>query len=145
MTLKIAYPPRIDFSLSKPGDAILFTTLNLGSVFSQVLLWRQYCNKTCFASGLVFTNGRGSPSSCAKTYHRFMAQTLTSVKMKYGNFIIFHVDYVLIVKLVLRNRIDEQDALFNCMKRAEFKPKPSNCEILKDTKTIWTRRWTSMV
>ena len=51
-----AYPiPRIDESLSKLGHAKFFTTLDLGSVFWQVLLRKQDRDKTGFAlrAGIV--------------------------------------------------------------------------------------------
>ena len=51
--MKNAYPiPRIDESLSKLGDAKIFTTLDLGSVFWQVPLRKQDSDKTGFACEL---------------------------------------------------------------------------------------------
>ena len=53
VTVKDAYPiPRIDKSLSKLGDAELFTTLDLGSAFWQVPLRKQDKDKTGFACQL---------------------------------------------------------------------------------------------
>ena len=53
MTIEDAYPiPRFDESLSKLGDAKLYTTLDLGSAFWQVPLRKQDWEKTGFACEL---------------------------------------------------------------------------------------------
>ena len=56
VTIKDAYPiPRIDESLSKLGDAKLFTTLDMCSAFWQVPLRKQDREKTGFVCELGYT------------------------------------------------------------------------------------------
>ena len=67
------------------------------------------------------------------TFHRLMAQALTSVTKKYGNLVMCYVDDVVIATTTLEDHIERLDEVFACMKRAGLKCKPSMCEILKDS------------
>ena len=62
---------------------------------------------------------------------RLMAQALTRVTKKYGNFGMCYVDDVVIATPTLEDHIDRLDEVFGCMKRAGLKCKPSKCEILR--------------
>ena len=64
------------------------------------------------------------------TFQRLMAQALTKVTKKYGNLVMCYVDDVVIAIPTLADHIDE---LFNCMKTAGLKCKPSKCEILRNS------------
>ena len=67
------------------------------------------------------------------TSQRLMAQTLTKVTKKYGNLVMCRVDDVVIATPTLADHIDRLDEVFNCMKTAGLKCKPSKCEILRDS------------
>ena len=137
MTIKDAYPiPRIDESLSKLGDAEFFTTLDLGSAFWQVPLRKQDRKKTGFACELGLFQWKRMPfelCNTTATFHRLMAQALTSVTKKYGNLIMCYVDDVVIATPTLEDHIERLDEVFTCMKQAGLKCKPSKCEILRDS------------
>ena len=62
-----------------------------------------------------------------------MAEALTRVTKKYGNFVMCYVDDVVIATPTLEDHIDWLDEVFGCMKRAGLKRKPSKCEILRDS------------
>ena len=67
------------------------------------------------------------------TFQRLMAHALTRVTKKYGNLEMCYVDDVVIATPTLENHIDRLDEVFDCMKRAGLKCKPSKCEILRDS------------
>ena len=123
MTIKDAYPIlRIDGSLSKLGDAKFFTTLDLDSAFlgSDLGLyqWKRMPFGLCNATAI---------------FRRVMAQALTRVTKKYGNFAMCYVDDVVITTPTLEDHIDWHDEVFGCMKRTGLKCEPSKSEILRDS------------
>ena len=67
------------------------------------------------------------------TFQRLMAQALTIVTKKYGNLVMCYVDDLVIATLTLEDHLDRLDEVFDCMKRAGLKWKPSKCEILRDS------------
>ena len=67
------------------------------------------------------------------TFQRLMAQALTSLTKKYGNLVMSYVDDVVIAITTLIDYIDRLDEVFDCIKRAGLKCKPSKCEILRDS------------
>ena len=137
MTIKDAYPiPRIGESLSKLGDAKIFTTLDLSSAFWQVSLRKQDREKAGFACELGLFQWKrmlfGFGNATA-TFQRLMAQALTNAIKKYGNLITCYVDDVVIATPTLEDHIARLDEVFTCMKKAGLKCKPSKCEILRDS------------
>ena len=100
VTIKDAYPiPRIDESLSKLGDAMFFTTLDLGSAFWQVPLRKKDREKTGFACELGLNQWKRMPfglCNATATFQRLMAQAFTRVTKKYGNLVMCYVDEVVI-------------------------------------------------
>ena len=52
---------------------------------------------------------------------------------KYGNLVNGYLDDVVIAIPTLEDHIDRLDEVFDCMKRAGLKCKPSKCEILRDS------------
>ena len=137
VTIKDAYPiPRIDESISKLGDAKIFTTLDLGSAFWQVPLRKKDREKTGFACELGLYQWKRMPfglCNATATFQRLMAQALTRVTKRYGNLVMCYVDDVVIATPTLEDHIDRLDEVFGCMKRAGLKCKPSKCEILSDS------------
>ena len=67
------------------------------------------------------------------SFQRLMAQPLTRVTKKYRNLVMCYVDDVVIATPTLEEHFDRLKEVFGCMKRAGFKCKPSNCEILRDS------------
>ena len=132
-TIKDAYPiPRIDESLSKLGDAKIFTTLHLGSAFWRVPLRKEDKEKTGFACEFgLYQWKRISFGLCnaTATFQRLMTQALTRVTKKYENLVMCYVDDVVIATPTLADRINRLDEVFDCMERAVLKCKPSKCEI----------------
>ena len=137
VTVKDAYPiSRIDESLSKLGDAKLFTTLDLGSVFWQVPLRKQDRDKTGFACELGLFQWKKmlfGLCNATATFQRLMAQMLTSLTKKYGNLVMCYVDDMVIATPTLEDHIERLDDVFACMKRKRMNSKPSKCEFLKDS------------
>ena len=135
VTVKDAFPiPRIHESLSKLGDAKFFTTLDLGSVVWQVPLRKQDRDKTGFACELRLFQWKRMPfglCNATATFHRLMAQALTSVTKKYGNLIMCYVLDVMIATPTLENHTGvclclphlhwRTTQVFACMKRAGLK------------------------
>ena len=135
VTVNDAYPiPRIGESLSRLGDTKFFTTLDLGSAFWQVNL-RNRKNRIRICELRLYQWKRMPFGLCnaTATFQRLMAQALTRVTKKYGNFVMCYVDNVVIATPTLEDHIDRLDEVFGCMKRAGLKCKPSKCEILRDS------------
>ena len=65
------------------------------------------------------------------TFHRLMSQVLTSITTKYGNLMMCYMNDVVIATPTLADHIDRLDEVFDCMKRAGLKCKPSKCEIIR--------------
>ena len=57
-------------------------------------------------------------------FQRLMAQALTRVTKKYGNLVMYDVDYVVIATSTLEDNIERLDELLACMRRAGLKYKP---------------------
>ena len=137
VTIKDAYPiPRIDKSLFKLGHAKFFKTLYLSSAFWQVPLRKQDRQKTGFACEQGLCQWKKMPfglCNATATFQRFKAQALTNETNKYGNLIMCYVDDVVIATPTLENHIERLDEVFNCMKEAGLKCKPSKCEILRES------------
>ena len=123
--MKHAYPiPRIDESLSKLGDAKIFTTLDLGSAFWQVPLQKKGREKTGFACQLGLYQWKKMPfglCNATATFQRLMAQALTRVMKKYGNLVMCYVDDVVIASPTLEDHIDWLVEVFGCTKGAGLK------------------------
>ena len=68
------------------------------------------------------------------TFQRLTAQALTSITKKYGNFVMCYVDELVIATPTLTDHIEIFDEVFDYIKRAGLKCKPSKCEIPKDSK-----------
>ena len=89
--------PRIGENFSKLGDAKFFKTLDLVSAFWQVPLRKQDREKTGFVYELGLFRWKRMPfglCNATATFQRLMAQALTNVTKKYGNFIMCYVDDV---------------------------------------------------
>ena len=73
--------------------------------------------------------------SCDATaiFQRLMAQVLTRVTKNHGNLVMCYVDDVVIATPTLADHIDRLDGVFDCMKRAGLKCKPSKFEFLRDS------------
>ena len=67
------------------------------------------------------------------TFQRLISQALTRVTKKYGNLVMLYVEDVVIATTTLADHIDRLDEVFDCMKRAGLKCKPSKCGILRDS------------
>ena len=67
------------------------------------------------------------------TFQGLMAQALTGVTKKFGNCVMCYVDGVFIATPTLEDHIDWLEEVFDSMKRADLKCKPSKCEILRDS------------
>ena len=86
-------------------------------------------------------------SNATATFQRLMAQALTRMTKKYGNLVMCYVDDVVIATSTLEDHIDRLDEVFDCMKRAGLKCKPSKCEIPRDSikylgrMVEWWRAW----
>ena len=62
-----------------------------------------------------------------------MAQALTSITKKYGNLVMCCVDDVVTATPTFGDQIERLDEVFDCMKRAGLKRKPSRSETLIDS------------
>ena len=137
MTKRDAYPiPRIDESLSKLCDAKFFKTLDLDSAFWQVPLRKMDRKKTGFTCELGLYQWKRKPYGLCKTtatFQRLMAQALICITKKYGVLVMCYVDDVVIATPTLVDHIDRLDEVFDCMKRADLKCKPTKWEILRDS------------
>ena len=73
------------------------------------------------------TSGRGCSSARAlrRALKTPRAQALTSVKKTYGNLVMRYVDNVVIATPILPDHIDGLEKVFECMKIAGLKCKPS--------------------
>ena len=110
---------------SQIGDAKIFTTLDLGSAFWQVVpLRKQERDKTGFACELGLFQWKRMPfgiRNATATFQRLMAHALTSVTKKYGNLVMCYVDDVVIATSTLEDHIERLEEVFACMKRAGLK------------------------
>ena len=68
-----------------------------------------------------------------ETFQRLMIQALASITKKFGNLVTCYVVNVVIATSILTEHIDRLDEVFECMKKAGLKIKPSKCEILRDS------------
>ena len=133
VTIKDAYLiARIDANLSKLG----ISTLDLVSAFWQVPLRKKDREKIGFAYELGLYQWKRMLSglcNATATIQRLVAQALTSISKKYENVVMCYVDDVCMETSTLTDHIDRFDEVFDCIKRAGLKCKPSKCEILRDS------------
>ena len=129
--------PRIDESLSKLGDSKIFTTLDLVSAFWQFPLRKKIeREKTECSLELGLYQCKRMPSGLWKamaTFQKLMAQNSISITKKYGDLLMCYVEDIMIATPTLADHIDRLDEVFDCMRRAGLKSKPSKCEILRES------------
>ena len=116
------------------GDAIFFTTHDLGSAFWQVPLRKQERDKTGFACELGLFQWKRTPfglCNATATFQRLVAPALTSMTKKNGHLVMCYVDDVVIATPTQEDHIERLDEVFACIKRTGLKCKPSKCDILK--------------
>ena len=127
--------PRIDESLSKLCDTKFFTTLVLGSAFWQFHLRKRIeREKTGFACELGLYQCKRMPFGLCKamaTFQKLMAQGSTSITKNDKNLVMCYMDDIMIATPTLADHMDKLDEIFDCIKRAGLKSKPSKCEILR--------------
>ena len=116
------------------GNAKYFTTLVLGFAFWQVPLREEDKPKTAFACELGLFQKRKPFGLCnaTATFHRLMSRVLTVVTQKHGSIILCYVDDVFVATPTKNDHIDRLNEVFEKLRQAGLKCKPSKFEILKD-------------
>ena len=100
VTIKDAYPlPRIDESLSRLGNARVFTSIDLAWAFWQIPVKKAHRHKTAFACELGLFEWRRMPfglCNASATFQRAISRALAKIKQRHGSMVMAYIDDIVI-------------------------------------------------
>ena len=124
-TVKDTFPlPRIDASLSRIGNAKIFTTLDLAWTFWQVPLKKRDRKETAFACELGQFEWRRMPfglCNASATFHRSITRALQRIQQRQGSVVMAYIDDIGIATETIVDHLVMIKEVFDCPREAGFK------------------------
>jgi len=132
VTIKDAYPlPRIDACLDTLSGAKLFSAIDLRSSYPQVPMHEDDADKTTFIVRTGTYRFRRVPfelCNAGSTFQRVMDLTLNGLNF---NMCLVYLDDIIVYSADVGEHITRLEKLFERLRAASLKLKPSKCELLK--------------
>ena len=126
VTVKDAFPlPRIDESLSRIGNAKIFTSIDLAWAFWQIPL--KMCDRkiTAFACELGLSEWRRMPfglCNASATFQRSITIALQKIQQRHGSVVMAYIDDIVIATKIIEDHLGSESEKY-------LKGKPdSRCE-----------------
>ena len=136
-TLKDAYPlPRIDDCLDNFGNAKFFSTLDLQSGYWQISVAEEDKPKTAFVtrSGLYEYNTMPfGLCNAPSTFQRCMELIFRGLQWKV---VLIYLDDIIIFSETFKTHLERINMVFERLRSAGFKLKPSKCELFREGVTF---------
>ena len=135
VTVKDAIPlPRIDESLSRIGNAKIFTSTDLAWAFWQILLKKCDRRKTAFACELGLFEWRRMPfglCNASATFQRSITRALQKIQQRHGSVVMAYIDDIVIATETVEDHIARIKEVFECLREAGFKMRAENCDFMR--------------
>ena len=135
VTVKDAFPlPRIDESLSRIGNAEIFTSIDLAWAFWQIPLKKRDRRKTAFACELGLFEWRRMPfglCNASATFQRSITRALNKIQQRHGSVVMAYIDDIVIATETIEDHIMRIKEVFECLREAGFKMRAEKCDFMR--------------
>ena len=135
VTVKDAFPlPRIDESLSRIGNAKIFTSIDLAWAFWQIPLKKRDRRKTAFACELGLFEWRRMPfglCNASATFQRSITRALQRIQQRHGSVVMAYIDDIVIVTETIEDHLERIKEVFECLREAGFKMRAEKCDFMR--------------
>ena len=135
VTIKDAFPlPRIDESLSRIGNAKIFTSIDLAWAFWQIPLKKRDRRKTAFACELGLFEWRRMPfglCNASATFQRSITRALHKIQQRHGSVAMAYIDDIVIATETIKDHIMRIKEVFECLREAGFKMRAEKCDFMR--------------
>ena len=135
VTVKDAFPlPRIDESLSRIGNAKIFTSIDLAWAFWQIPLKKRDRRKTAFACELGLFEWRRMPfglCNASATFQRSITRALQRIQQRHGSVVMAYIDDIVIATETIEDHIVRIKEVFECLREAGFKMRAEKCDFMR--------------
>ena len=135
VTVKDAFPlPRIDESLSRIGNAKIFTSIDLAWAFWQIPLKKRDRRKTAFACELGLFEWLRMPfglCNASATFQRSITRALQRIQQRHGNVVMADIDDIVIATETIEEHIARIKEVFECLREAGFKMRAEKCDFMR--------------
>ena len=135
VTVKDAFPlPRIDESLSRIGNAKIFTSIDLAWAFWQIPLKKRDRRKTAFACELGLFEWRRMPfglCNASATFQRSITRALQRIQQRHGSVVMAYIDDIVIATETIEDHIARIKEVFECLREAGFKMRAEKCDFMR--------------
>ena len=135
VTVKDAFPlPRIDESLSRIGNAKIFTSIDLAWAFWQIPLKKRDRRKTAFACELGLFERRRMPfglCNASATFQRSITRALQKIQQRNGSVVMAYIDDIVIATETIEDHLERIREVFECLREAGFKMRAEKCDFMR--------------
>ena len=135
VTVKDAFPlPRIDESLSRIGNAKIFTSIDLAWAFWQIPLKKRDRRKTAFACELGLFEWRRMPfglCNASATFQRSITRALQRIQQRRGSVVMAYIDDIVIATETIEDHLERIKEVFECLREAGFKMRAEKCDFMR--------------
>ena len=135
VTVKDAFLlPRIDESLSRIGNAKIFTSIDLAWAFWQIPLKKRDRRKTAFACELGLFKWRRMPfglCNASATFQRSITRALQKIQQRHGSVVMAYIDDIVIATETIEDHIKRIKEVFECLREAGFKMRAEKCDFMR--------------
>ena len=135
VTVKDAFPLlRIDESLSRIGNAKIFTSIDLAWAFWQIPLKKCDRRKTAFACELGLFEWRRMPfglCNASATFQRSITRALQKIQQRHGSVVMAYIDDIVIATETIEDHLERIREVFECLREAGFKMRAENFEFMR--------------
>ena len=133
--MKDAFPlPTIDESLSRIGNAKIFTSIDLAWAFWQILLNKCDRRKTAFACKLGLFEWRSMPFglyNASATFQRAITRALQKIQQRHGSVVTAYIDDIVIATEAIEDHNTRIKEAFECLRLAGFKIRAEKCDFMR--------------
>ena len=135
VTVKDTFPlPRIDESLSRIGNANIFTSIDLAWAFWQIPLKKCDRRKTAFACELGLFEWRRMPfglCNASATFQRSITRALQKIQQRHGSLVMAYIDDIVIATETIEDHLERIREVFKCLREAGFKMRAEKCDFMR--------------
>ena len=135
VTVKDAFPlPRIDESLSRIGNAKIFTSIDLAWAFWQIPLKKRDRRKTAFACELGLFEWRRMPfglCNASATFQRSITRALQKIQQRHGSVVMAYIDDIVIATETIEDHLERIREAFECLRETGFKMRAEKCDFMR--------------
>ena len=134
VTVKDTFPlPRIDESLSRRGNAKIFTSIDLAWAFWQTPLKKCDRRKIAFACELGLFGWRRKPfglCNASATFQQSITRALQKIQQRHGSVVMAYIEDIVIATETIEDHIVRIKEVFECLREAGSKMRAEKCDFM---------------